>query len=247
MPELMTRCPSCHTDFQIARTQLKMADGMVRCGACLTAFNGIDQAEENRLAGTAVNTETSNHDDFDALALPAFDLPMSTHLDDLILKDNGNKKNRGRQISVVSVLLLALAGQYSYFHSDVLILQPMHAQWISKFCQLLNCPTPPPEDRSAIHSRQLQVYSSNHLANALVVDAIIDNQAPFSQTFPRLLLQFENIQGEVISARVFEPKHYLHGNLTDSLQFPATSSVHIQIEIVDPGSSATNYALLVAK
>lgn len=39
---LITECPSCRTRFRVAETQLQSARGRVRCGACLTVFNGVE-------------------------------------------------------------------------------------------------------------------------------------------------------------------------------------------------------------
>lgn len=38
---LVTECPSCRTRFRASEVQLQKARGRVRCGACLTVFNGI--------------------------------------------------------------------------------------------------------------------------------------------------------------------------------------------------------------
>ncbi|WP_428035308.1 DUF3426 domain-containing protein [Amphritea sp.] len=36
---IITECPACHTQFQVTQGQLKIANGKVRCGACLEVFN----------------------------------------------------------------------------------------------------------------------------------------------------------------------------------------------------------------
>ncbi len=40
MEQLIAGCPSCATRFRITRELLDAADGQVRCGACLTVFDG---------------------------------------------------------------------------------------------------------------------------------------------------------------------------------------------------------------
>ncbi|SFG46338.1 MJ0042 family finger-like domain-containing protein [Neptunomonas qingdaonensis] len=47
-----TRCPACHTAFNVTNGQLKVADGLVRCGGCLHVFNAQESAE-SPLAGHA--------------------------------------------------------------------------------------------------------------------------------------------------------------------------------------------------
>ena len=59
MPEtslepLITECPSCRTRFRVSETQLGAAGGRVRCGACLSVFQGTDYL----IFGTATS-ETS--------------------------------------------------------------------------------------------------------------------------------------------------------------------------------------------
>ncbi|MDZ7668781.1 MAG: zinc-ribbon and DUF3426 domain-containing protein [Gammaproteobacteria bacterium] len=38
---LITECPGCQTRFRASEVQLQQARGRVRCGACLTVFNGV--------------------------------------------------------------------------------------------------------------------------------------------------------------------------------------------------------------
>lgn len=37
---LATRCPHCHTVFRVVADQLKLRDGLVRCGSCREVFDG---------------------------------------------------------------------------------------------------------------------------------------------------------------------------------------------------------------
>jgi predicted Zn finger-like uncharacterized protein len=39
---LATQCPHCYTCFRVANDQLKLHEGLVRCGACQSTFNGIE-------------------------------------------------------------------------------------------------------------------------------------------------------------------------------------------------------------
>ncbi len=39
---LVTACPNCDTRFRVTEQQLRVASGRVRCGACLTVFEGTD-------------------------------------------------------------------------------------------------------------------------------------------------------------------------------------------------------------
>ncbi|EHK64631.1 zinc-ribbon domain-containing protein, partial [Achromobacter arsenitoxydans] len=37
---LSTRCPQCGTTFKVVPDQLRVRNGLVRCGACSTVFDG---------------------------------------------------------------------------------------------------------------------------------------------------------------------------------------------------------------
>ena len=39
---LVTVCPKCSTQFRVNEAQLQLANGKVRCGACLNVFQGTD-------------------------------------------------------------------------------------------------------------------------------------------------------------------------------------------------------------
>lgn len=41
---IITRCPNCHSRFRVTEGQLKLADGQVRCGACLRVFSAPEHA-----------------------------------------------------------------------------------------------------------------------------------------------------------------------------------------------------------
>ncbi len=47
----VTQCPHCQTSFRVSHTQLSVARGVVRCGACLQVFNAARQLLEQS-AGT---------------------------------------------------------------------------------------------------------------------------------------------------------------------------------------------------
>ena len=61
MADMITRCPQCATAFRITAAHLKLAQGSVRCGACFTIFNALENLSER----TTQNTPASNlADDF---------------------------------------------------------------------------------------------------------------------------------------------------------------------------------------
>jgi len=45
--ELITQCPKCQTSFKVKEEQLKVANGLVRCGSCLNVFNAVEYSALN--------------------------------------------------------------------------------------------------------------------------------------------------------------------------------------------------------
>ena len=60
---IVTRCPACGTVFRVAPPQLQARDGAVRCGRCLTVFDGfktLSNLPEPRAAEAAAPETTAN-------------------------------------------------------------------------------------------------------------------------------------------------------------------------------------------
>jgi predicted Zn finger-like uncharacterized protein len=51
---LATRCPYCQTTFRVVQDQLKICNGIVRCGSCRQVFNGIEQLQSADAAAQAM-------------------------------------------------------------------------------------------------------------------------------------------------------------------------------------------------
>ncbi len=115
----------------------------------------------------------------------------------------------------------------------------------SAACQWLSCPADERVDLDKIVTTKLLVRSHPTSPNALQVDAIILNKAPFPQRFPPLILSFRNLQNQLLAERVFQPAEYLAGELSGQTQFPSRQAVHIALEVIDPGKEAVGYSLVV--
>lgn len=54
---LATRCPYCRTMFRVVQDQLKICNGIVRCGSCRQVFNGIEQLQSADAAVQAMGEQ----------------------------------------------------------------------------------------------------------------------------------------------------------------------------------------------
>ncbi|WP_369601074.1 DUF3426 domain-containing protein [Hahella sp. SMD15-11] len=141
------------------------------------------------------------------------------------------------------LLILTLLAQLAWLHFDRLArfdqLRPLYA----KACAVLGCELPPLLDIKQIRNRNLAVRNHPTVQNALIVDAIIINEASFDQPFPNIALSFKDINGNVIAYRLFTPEEYLAGDAVKLKSMPSRTPIHIALEILHPGKEAVNYEL----
>lgn len=141
---------------------------------------------------------------------------------------------------ILVVLLLALA---SWFHYEKLVKYPRIATLYTQACELLNCQLPELSDLSKIRSHSLIVRSHPTAEKALIIDAVMINDADYAQSFPNLALYFSDINNQTVAQRLIEPEHYLFPEILAWQKMPSQQPIHLSIEIVDPGKEAVNYSL----
>lgn len=156
------------------------------------------------------------------------------------------RKPWGRWIAWGLLNLLAagtLAGQYVAYHFEELARQDQYRPWFEQLCPEFGCSLPSKVDIEQIKSTNLVVRSHPDYMNALMVDAIIYNRAPFAQPFPLLELRFADINGQLLASTRFKPSQYLGGELAGQAEMPPQTPIHVSLEINDPGAKAVNYSL----
>ncbi len=127
---------------------------------------------------------------------------------------------------------------------DLSTLEPWRSYY-GKACNIFSCELPQLRDRTKIKASNLVVRSHPTIENALMVDAIINNNAKFPQAFPPLDLVFVDIKNKPLAARRFEASEYLGGELAGKNAMPVNQPVHIAIEISDPGPAAVSYFITI--
>ncbi|MDH5484515.1 MAG: DUF3426 domain-containing protein, partial [Gammaproteobacteria bacterium] len=108
-------------------------------------------------------------------------------------------------------------------------------------CQYTGCQLPEPRDPSRIKLSSKNIYTHPNTENALMVSAIIVNEAEYPQDFPLLELRFENIRGEAIAGRRFNAEEYLDIPQQQLKKIQPGEPVSLNIEIIDPGKDVMTY------
>jgi predicted Zn finger-like uncharacterized protein len=147
--------------------------------------------------------------------------------------------------AIIAGLLLLL--QIAILRFDTLSKHPSYRPFFSYACNLVGCSLPPLLDTQQIRTTNLIVRSHPRQQNALIIDAILINNAQFSQAFPALQLEFNDINDQLVASRQLEPNEYLRGELAGAREMANNQPIQLSIEIVDPGDSAVNYQLTVVQ
>jgi hypothetical protein len=147
--------------------------------------------------------------------------------------------------SLLALIIFILQG--AYFYAAPLSRNLSLHNSLVTFCKLARCVIPPLVDSKAITTYGLVVRSHPEQPGALLVEASLVNSAPFSQPFPPLSLQFEDLQAQPVAQRTFTASQYLaKPDKANGLMAP--KKFHgVQMVIVDPGTEAVSFSLSVAK
>ncbi len=156
---------------------------------------------------------------------------------------SGSRARRWLWFLAVLALIAVLMSQIAWFQFDRLSAIPQLRPWYEKACEYAGCELAPLVAMDKIQSRKLVVRTDPDDRTALLVDAVIINQAEFEQPFPSIALTFSNLNGDVVAQSVFPPRDYLAGEGSNLTAMPPGTPVRIAISIRDPGRDAVNYNL----
>lgn len=112
-------------------------------------------------------------------------------------------------------------------------------------CSYYGCVLPIFEDVKAIDIQHVRVQSHPTKENALVVNAIMTNHSDFSQPMPKIAMEFYDLNGSPVAARLFSQKDFLDKDFLDITYMPPKTPIHLVIPIADPGASAVTHKLKV--
>lgn len=146
-------------------------------------------------------------------------------------------------LSVLALLVLVV--QVAWLKFDYLSRVEPYRSAYAFVCPLVGCKLPTLVDTRQIKAYNLVVRANTNIANALLVDAVILNSAPFEQPFPDLVLAFSNLDNQPVASRRFTPEEYLGGELAGRKLMPREQPIYLNLDLVDPGPEAANYHLYI--
>ena len=218
-------CPGCETRFRVTDAQLAVANGRVRCGACLTVFDCSDLI--------------ARPEPDEAPAIVPIKAPTASP---------GTRRNRNDSTSV-PVGLFASA----YAAAAILLLglvfglmfpawsqQPTVRGVYQAACAILPCELPSLRALDAIAMTPLPAERPGS-PPTLSVPVELRNQAPFPQPFPVLAVRMLSADDRELAGHRLAPKDYLPRG--HSLNMAPEVPVTIELQLEDPGREAARYVL----
>lgn len=212
----------------------------------------LDSTELGGKSGASYLSELRDSEDSDALGInpgaerdeAVFRLDVA---EDMVLADFNRRHRRLELKWLPGIVLLLLVSftQYAYFNMDRYAQVPEYRGWYENVCRLLPCKLPTYRNYSQLVTKDLVIRSHPDQDNGLLLDVLLLNAADDRQEFPRLRLNFFDINGGVVATRDFEVKEYLGGELRGLRFIPAVTEVRLSLALKDPGRDALGYEMVV--
>lgn len=155
---------------------------------------------------------------------------------------------RWRWLGVVFIVLLMaiLTAQLAWVQRDTYAKMDQWRSLYQSACDVLGCTLPAQEDIDLVRISNVLIRDHKVLDEVKLLDAVLTNRAAFRQPFPLLILQYTDVNGDLVADQSFTPEQYLRGELTGTRLMPVNTRIYVSLPIRDPGTRAINYQLVVA-
>lgn len=267
---IVTQCPVCLTQFKVGEGQLNVANGQVRCGACLHVFNARQNCVSHHPGTFSFNTQSdesenqtespdknristdnhhaSNNSPLEYLSsLNTFEIPtLNISTEPVTLQAPALMPGRFAYGWLFACILAALgiAAQIGWFNRvNIYWDHPQYQPLFDHACSILNCQIPPRQSLDQIINQSIRVTPHPTFHGAVEVKLILNNLAEFQQPFPAISLEFSDLKGRLVANRILQPADYLDNQQVDPLAMPVQQPVQVALEVMSPGPRAVNYKL----
>ena len=250
---LVTKCVQCGTTFRVTSQQLQAQGGRVRCGNCMTVFDGLkglvalpDAAPEPQPAQNVAATfelepvEPATEAQTAPLRAPEpvpdageyGPAPEQLSLDDELFRKPAPRGARWWAAGSM-LLFFALAGQAAHFYrSDLAVQLPALKPMLVQMCDALRCKVSPPQRprQIAIEASDLQVNDPAR-PNVIQLTATLRNHSGYDLGFPALDLVLTNTREHTLARRIFLPREYLDAGRDPNAGIPANAEITVRLDL----------------
>ena len=151
---------------------------------------------------------------------------------------------RAGWVALTVLMTLCLCAQLAWFRgAELLRTYPGLQGPLAAVCAFAGCRLPGPRDPGAVRVMERDLREHPRYRDALLVNAILVNQAAFAQPYPILELALYDTEGAVVAGRRFEPREYLDRALDADGLMLAGQPLHVVLELVGPKHPPASFEL----
>lgn len=155
---------------------------------------------------------------------------------------SGRRLHPAFKLLLLVLLLVTSFSQLAYFRAHELVnIIPESRSILETFCEKVGCQYSGPRDNKQIELVSRDVRQHPKEKNALLISAVMINNAYFAQPYPNIHIRLSDISGNVVAERIFNPETYMGKLSNPFLLMRSKTPVHINFEVVDPGKDAVNF------
>ncbi len=144
-------------------------------------------------------------------------------------------------LTLIALLLATLAGQYLHANRQTLAQNPDTRPLVEALCAVAGCEVPLLRKPQYIKLVDRDIRSHPRHDNALLVEAVMVNEAPFTQAYPNVRLTLLDITGKTLSGRSFTPREYLPPTVDADAGMAPGKQIGFVLVLVDPGEEAVGF------
>ncbi len=255
---LVTKCASCGTTFRVTQQQLQAHNGKVRCGTCMTVFDGLaalvaipDPAQPGVPSADAAVAEPPGFElePVVAAAAPQAEAPRAPgatreehdygpapqqlSLDEQLYPDVAPRPGARAWAAGAVLLALVLAGQAAYVYRGELAAQyPVLRPALVQLCGPLRCTVAPPQrpKQIAIEASDLQAMDTSR-PGLIQLTATLRNHAGHDLGYPAIDLVLTNTKEHTLARRIFSPGEYLERGRDILAGLPANAEITVRLDL----------------
>jgi predicted Zn finger-like uncharacterized protein len=249
---MITKCPACGTLFRVTPEQLEVHQGQVRCGRCMTVFDGlVALAALPEPAPEAAARSGSEVGGFKlepvepakagaALQPPAArgeqdygPVPEQLSLDEELFPDPSQARRDRLWAVGAALLVFVLAGQAAYYYrADLAVQYPGLKPYLVKLCDALQCKVLPPQRPRQISIEASDLQATDPARPGLIqLTATLRNHAGHDLGYPALDLVLTNTKEHTLARRVFLPMEYLERGKDVTAGMPASAEITVRLDL----------------
>jgi len=242
---LISECPSCQTRFRVTVEQLAVAEGRVRCGACLAVFDGREAEVSQEQTSVVGDDPVDVLLEVEGTAEPASgsdsakDGVSRPKHDDEEAPDSIPDKPLhavGFAVAIAAALALLVAGVL-VLQYEVYVQHPV----LREAYEIVGVELPRYKALGEIDLANPSV--DERLGEHLIIRVDLTNTATRYQRFPTLVVQFHRQNGVLLAEpQRVEPAAYLPSP-TQSRRMSPKETTSVALRLVDPGPEAADYTI----